>query len=284
VTGPRAALRNARYALPRQIERIAAGPGPDAAARLSRVLAGKGFAATLGYFQSSKARPEEIVAAHRAAARLAAGDVYLSVKAPPLGFDPARLREIAGAGLPLLFDAHACRDAGPTLEAVSGLLGDYPATGFALPARWRRSLADAADFRDGAARIRVVKGEWADPEGSDPDLDANYLRLVARLAGRAAPVAVATHDPDLAERALSLLLRAGTPCELEQLRGLPRRRTVAIARRLGVVVRIYVPFGPGWWPYAVDKALARPYLLSWMIRDRLAAPLPTAATPAGIAA
>ena len=46
---------------------------------------------------------------------------------------------------------------------------------------------------------------------------------------------------------------------------------MAVARRLGVPVRVYVPFGPGWWPYALDKALARPYLLSWMIRDRLGA-------------
>jgi proline dehydrogenase len=45
---------------------------------------------------------------------------------------------------------------------------------------------------------------------------------------------------------------------------------MAVARRLGVPVRVYIPFGPGWWPYALDKALARPYLLSWMIRDRLA--------------
>jgi proline dehydrogenase len=39
-----------------------------------------------------------------------------------------------------------------------------------------------------------------------------------------------------------------------------------------VPVRVYVPFGPGWWPYAIDKALARPYLLSWMIKDRLGRP------------
>jgi proline dehydrogenase len=118
----------------------------------------------------------------------------------------------------------------------------------------------------------VVKGEWADPDWDGRDVDSDYAGLVAGLAGRAAPVAIATHDPGLAERALKLLLESGTPCELEQLRGLPSRRTVAIARRLGVPVRVYVPFGPGWWAYALDKALARPYLLSWMIKDRLGRP------------
>jgi proline dehydrogenase len=234
----------------------------------------------LGYFQSGQSRPEEIVAANVAAAQLLAdrsGDAYLSVKAPPLAFDPAHLRTIAGsaaaAGMALMFDAHAPRDADRTLQAVRDLLGPFPRTGFALPARWLRSRCDADSFRDSSARIRLVKGEWADPDWRGQDVEASYLALVARLAGRAAPVAVATHDPALAERALAVLLQAGTPCELEQLRGLPARRTMAVARRLGVCVRVYVPFGPGWWPYALDKALARPYLLSWMIKDRLGGPV-----------
>ncbi|MFL6844394.1 MAG: proline dehydrogenase [Allosphingosinicella sp.] len=272
---PWAALRTARYALPNHIERILPGPGPDSAARRCRSLNRRGLGATLGYFQSSADRPETIVAANLAVARLlsdGAGDIYLSVKAPPMAFDRAHLRRIAEAGaksgLKLLFDAHAPKDADSTVTAVAGLLGQFPGTGLAIPARWRRSMADASGFRESSARIRLVKGEWPDPDG-DCDIGANYVALAERLAGRAAPVAVATHDPALAERALTLLLEAGTPCELEQLRGLPSRRTMAVARRLGVPVRVYVPFGPGWWAYAADKALGRPYLLSWMIRDRL---------------
>ncbi|MGZ8287482.1 MAG: proline dehydrogenase family protein [Allosphingosinicella sp.] len=274
---PWAALRNARYALPHWIERIVPGPGSRAAARRCRKLNRAGLAATLGYFQSGDARPDAIVAANVAVAgRLAdrVGDVYLSVKAPPLAFDPVHLRTVAdaaaAANMSLMFDAHAAKDAGRTLEAVSDLLGEFPRTGFALPARWLRSRGDAAAFRDSSARIRLVKGEWADPNWRGQHVESSYLALAARLAGRAAPVAVATHDPGLAERALTILLAAGTPCELEQLRGLPARRTMAVARRLGVPVRVYVPFGPGWWPYALDQALARPYLLSWMITDRLA--------------
>lgn len=291
---PRAALRNARYALPHLVERMVPGPGPSFAAGRCRNLDRAGLAATAGYFQSAKAGAEDIVAANLAfAGRLAghSGDVYLSVKAPPLAFDPVCLRTIAdaaaAAGMALTFDAHAPRDAERTLKAVSDLLVDFPGTGFALPARWLRSRGDASAFRDSTARIRLVKGEWEDPSWRGQDVEASYLALVARLSGRAAPVAVATHDPDLAERALLMLLDAGTPCELEQLRGLPARRTMSVARRLGVAIRVYVPFGPGWWPYALDKALARPYLLSWMIRDRLerdgtgreAKSLPPAASP-----
>lgn len=272
--GPRAVLRDARYALPRGIERVASGPGPAAAARRCLRLNRGGKGATLGYFQAADAGPAEIVAANQAAAalfRARPDDVQLALKAPPLGFDPAAIRRVAeaadAAGLALIFDAHGLAHAAPTLAAARALLPDFPRTGIVIPARWRRSLTDAAAFRDTTARIRLVKGEWADPDWGEADVAENYVALARHLAGRAAPVAVATHDPELAERALTVLLAAGTPCELEQLRGLPGRRTAAVAKRLGVPVRVYVPFGPGWWPYAVDKALARPYLLSWTLRD-----------------
>lgn len=267
-------LRKLRYALPRQVEKRVGGPGPADAVRASLSFSRKGIAATIGYFQSGEDQPDDILRANVAVAALLAGNgdqVYLSVKAPPLSFDRPRLRSIAqaasAAGTAVMFDAHAPKDADQTLDLVSELLPEYPGTGFAVPARWSRSAADAARFQDSSARIRVIKGEWADPSSSSPDIETQYLALVTALAGRAAPVGVATHDPALAERALTLLQDSGTPCELEQLRGLPRRRTMAIARRLGVPVRIYIPFGPGWWPYALDKALARPYLPWWMVRD-----------------
>jgi proline dehydrogenase len=185
---------------------------------------------------------------------------------PALGFDESLIREIAEAGVPLAFDSLTEAHAHRTLA-----LADTFSAGVALPARWRRSAADAERLRDGTCRVRLVKGEWADPAGDVPDLALAYLRLARDLAGRKATVAVATHDPVLAEAALRILVDAGTPCELEQLRGLPRCRTTAIARQLGVPVRLYYPFGPGWWPYAIDKALARPYLPLWALRDWLGA-------------
>jgi len=271
---PRGILRDARYALPGMIGRMAPGPGPQAAARICQRLADDGLLATAGFFQADDSTPEDILAANTELAALLgmqSGSCYLSVKTPPLSFDMNLLGRIAeacrAAGQTILFDAHAPKDVEATLDAVAALLERYPGTGCVLPARWRRSHGDASRFRETTARIRIVKGEWADPEQDCGDIDAGFLDLVRTLAGRAAPVAVATHKPELAEAALPILLDAGTPCELEQLRGLPRRRTSAIARRLGVPIRVYVPFGPWWWPYAVDKALARPYLPVWFLHD-----------------
>lgn len=262
-------LRRLRYALPARLGSILPAPGHEEALRLCAGLYRQGLKATLGYFQADDAPPETIVAAYRTVAARAASNATLSVKAPPLAFAMEPLEAIAATGLPLVFDAHRPAEAERTLAAMQRLLVDYPATGVVLPARWQRSANDVARLRDTTARIRLVKGEWADPDAPEVDIAANYLCLAEALAGRAAPVAVATHDPLLAERALRVLLDGGTPCELEQLRGLPRRRTLAVAREFGVPVRIYVPFGPGWWPYAIDKTLARPYLPLWWLRDAL---------------
>lgn len=260
-------LRDGRYALPGWLGARLPAPGAAAAARMGRRLAAKGCSISFGYFGAMDDGPDQVEAANRAVSA-AAQDLpaMLAVKAPQLGFDAARLARIAGGGLPMVLDAHAPALADATYEVMQDMADRGHDVGCALPARWARTGRDAARLHDGPVRLRLVKGEWADPVADDP---ARYLGLAQSLAGRRAPVAIATHDPALAEAALLALLRAGTPCELEQLRGLPRGRTMDMARDLGVGVRVYLPFGPGWWPYAIDKALARPYLPIWYLRDSL---------------
>lgn len=257
-----ARLRDLRYALPGKVGGWLPEPDP---ARLARTIREQGLALTFGYFAADAAPSRAIVAAYSGLAdslRASGADGYLSVKAPQIGFDADAVGRIAANGVELLFDAHGPDQADRTLALALRFTA-----GCALPARWRRSLGDARGLRDTAIRIRLVKGEWADPQPEAGDLNAAYLELAAELAGRSAPVAVATHDPVLAQRALGLLKAAGTPCELEQLRGLPRRRTMGVAREQQVPVRIYLPQGPGWWPYAINQALARPYLPGWWLND-----------------
>lgn len=254
-------------------------PRADAAyaARVALRLRREGYTVTVGHFPADNGHANAIVAANCALAEALASsecDAFLAIKAPPLGFDAARLDAIRAAadkaGLPIVFDAHRFADTDQTLACVNRLLDGHPGTGIALPARWWRSLDDAVALRESSARLRIVKGEWAEPGVPEGDAGERFLAIVRKLAGREAPVGVATHDPALADAALRILLAAGTPCELEQLRGLPRRRTVAVARRLKVRVRVYVPFGEGWWPYALGKALDRPYLPLWWLKDLLA--------------
>ncbi len=272
----RRAARSCRYAIPSLAGRFM--PIPDArwAARRAKRLHEQGLRASLGYFAPDKASRHGIVDAQTSLCTLlgkAAAPARLSIKSPTLDHDKATLSQIieaaTGAGMEVMFDAISLPHAQPIHDLHGHFLPDHPNTGIVLPARWHRSLSDAKRLRDGSAPIRLVKGEWSDPDWPDCDIEANYLALVAELEGRAAPVSIATHDPLLARSALNMLVSKGTPCELEQLRGLPANRTTAVAHKMGVPVRCYIPYGPGWWPYAVDKALARPYLPIWWAQDLL---------------
>lgn len=265
-----------RTGLSRTVEALAPAPDAAAAARAALALQARGMAATLSYFPAWDGEPEGIIAAGEAlSAALGEGapGTCLAIKASPLHFDKDLLRAVASpaasAGMTVVFDALTHVQARPTLDLVEWMAQAYGASGAALPVRWRRSLADAERLRETPVRLRLVKGEWPDPEGDAGEPGQAYLNLVRMLAGRKAPVGVATHDPALARAALEILKPSGTPCELEQLRGLPMKRSTAVAARLGVPVRLYWPFGPGWWPYAAEKLIERPYLPKWWVADRL---------------
>lgn len=262
----KSALRSARHKLPWLVEGWLKGPDAGDTARLAGRVAARGQSVTVGYFSPHGVPHARIVAAYRdfaASAAKAGIDACLSIKAPKLDFEPAALRQIADLGLPLVFDAH-----GPELADATHAAAAAVGAGLVLPARWQRSIADAQIWRDRPVRIRVVKGEWPDLAGDPADRSAAFLTLIKGLSGRSAPVGVATHDPELAAAALALLGESGTPCELELLRGLPRRRCEAAARKIGVPVRLYLPFGGGWWSYAIDSALERPHLPWWWLKDR----------------
>jgi proline dehydrogenase len=117
--------------------------------------------------------------------------------------------------------------------------------------------------------VRLVKGEEPGREAGDLEPRAGLLALVDRLGGRAHHVAVATHDAPLAQEALARLAACRTSAELELLFGLPLLRPVAVARRAGVPVRIYVPYGHARLPYRLSEVGARPAVLWWAARDLL---------------
>jgi proline dehydrogenase len=206
--GVKAVLRDARYALPGRLGRLLPAPDAQSVARLARRLERRGIGVTTGYIPGPDAEPTAVAAENIAVITLLAGrdgTPYLSAKLPTLAFDEPAFATIAqaadSAAMPLLFDAHALKDAGPIHAYLAALLPEQPGTGIVLPARWRRSLDDAARLRDTTARLRIVKGEWADPDWPDCDMDHAY-RAGGNARGRSAPVAVATHKPELADHAL----------------------------------------------------------------------------------
>jgi len=230
-----------------------------------------------------------VSARYRAAARLLRGSGdYLSIKPPALQLSEELLAEVFEAGrsegIPIHLDSLGHRWAESTWSLLEDLVrrGSYAMVGCTLPGRWRRSLDDARRAIELGLSARVVKGEWQDPDDPGRDPSSGFLELIDRLAGRARHVGVATHDPELLVRTLDRLLGAGTSCELELLYGLPARRPLEVARRLGVPARIYVGYGRGYLPYVVGKAIERPWLIWWLLKDVCAGAARRRRVPAGV--
>lgn len=189
-------------------------------------------------------------------------------------------------GVPVIFDAHAPHQSDATFRFLE--LHGKDRLGLAIPGRWHRSVTDADRAVELGVRVRVVKGEWPDPEEPGMDLREGYLRVIRRLSGRAAFVGVATHDAPLAAEAMRILAEAGTPFEQEFVYPLPIEPALREGARYGMGARLYIPYGGAWLPYSLKRAFRKPKTFYWLARDLLSGrkfdlpPLPSgegAATP-----
>jgi proline dehydrogenase len=248
---------------------------------LRRRLAARGLAATLGYWDTSAESAGQVAAAYLAALEeLADSGDYLSIKLPALRFSLDETLRVAAAakarGVRLHCDSHDIETTGQMQTLVEAILQAGASVSYTLPGRWRRSLDDADWAAERGLTVRVVKGQWADPADPDRDLRAGFLEVIERLAGKPVHVAVASHDVPLAAEAVRRLQASGTGCSLELLYGLPLRQSLTLAESLGVSVRVYVPFGAAYLPYALGKLKQNPRMAWWLLRDLLGASGPAA--------
>jgi proline dehydrogenase len=268
--------RQARRALlPRASRGYCAGPRLDDALAVVSLLHAGSIATTISYWDGPKSPASEApAAALKSLAALAErgpdAGMCVALKVPAVLSDgDATIDELGrrarAGGCRLVVDAPSPDHADAALAVAVRL-----DAGLALPGRWARALDDADDAIGRGAPVRVVKGEWPDPLDPLRDPRDGFLAVIDRLAGRAAHVGVATHDHELAEEALLRLQRAGTPCELELLMGLPVREPAAVAQRLGVPVRVYVGWGDRGLPYEADS-LRHPRLILRLVGDAVAA-------------
>lgn len=253
-----------------------AGPELADATRMCRSLARAGFSSIVCRWNDRDETPRFVADTYLAAVEAIARsqlDCHLAVKVPALGLSLERVSEVVlragAAGVPVRFDAQAHRFAEATLDLAAGLAGRVPWLGVVLPGRWRRSVHDADHMAELGIPVRVVKGQYPDPADPDRDPRAGFRVVVERLAGRARHVAIATHDAELARESLSLLRKAGTPCALELLLGLPFEEALAEARAAAVPVRVYVPYGVPSVPYHYTNVKEDPRVVSWLIQDLL---------------
>jgi proline dehydrogenase len=252
--------------------------GPDLAdaMKVCRSLDAKGSAATICAWNGEDDQAPDNAARclnEIKAIALEQLNCYVSLKAHDLRFSQDLVAQVADQardfGVGIHFDSMGPEAADRTFSLIDDLRRQNGNVGCTIPSRWMRSLDDAARAAQEGWRVRVVKGQWPDPREPGIDARANFLRIVDRLAGQAREVAVATHDPVLAREALGRLRAKGTASELELLFGLPLRRTIPVAKETGVPLRIYVPYGHAWLPYAIGQVRKNPRISFWIIRDLL---------------
>jgi proline dehydrogenase len=133
-----------------------------------------------------------------------------------------------------------------------------------LQAYLRRSEGDLERLIASGAKVRLVKGAFVGKSDiaftKETEIKANYRRLVGMMLAPEARASgfypiIATHDDRIQAEAVALAREQGWSqgsYEFEMLLGVRSDIAQGLARQ-GERVRLYVPFGRDWWPYAVRR-------------------------------
>jgi proline dehydrogenase len=153
----------------------------------------------------------------------------------------------------------------PTLALTERLHRQYPsAVGTVLQAYLFRTEQDVERLLAQGIRIRLCKGAYKEPANIafplKSDVDANYVKLMQRIASSPVFCGIATHDEVIVNQLCEYVAQHGIAkraFEFQMLYGIRRdlqRKLVAE----GFGVRVYVPFGAEWYPYFMRRLAERP--------------------------
>jgi proline dehydrogenase len=165
----------------------------------------------------------------------------------------------------------------PTLAMRRRLAGQGIPMGQTLQAYLHRTAGDLAELLDGPNMVRLVKGAFAErPQRAlqgRREIDRNYLRLASEILGDRAkksgfyPV-FGTHDDEVIREVCAIAESQGWAkgqYEFEMLYGV-RTPLLHALRDQGHAVRVYLPFGRDWWPYATRRVGEAPRNALFMAR------------------
>jgi len=214
-------------------------------------------------------------------------DRNLSLKLTQLGLDVDAalceriVRRILDRAGPMFvrIDMESSRYTEATLRLFEGLWAEGRRNaGVVIQAYLRRSEADVEHLLALSARVRLVKGAYAEPPSvafpRKRDVDANFARLTEALLRHSVYPAIATHDERLIAHTCRVAARDGVApdrFEFQMLYGI-RRDLQARLRSQGYRVRVYVPFGDEWYPYFMRRLAERPanivFVAQSVLRER----------------
>lgn len=285
----------------RVVERFVAGDDEDAAIRVAQDLAGAGVATTIDLLgeggttdaDALRTRDAYLALLRRIADAGLSGSAEVSVKLSALGqgLDGRRGDDLAfehahaicstatAVGSSVTLDMEGSPTVDSTLDIGDRLRQEFPLVANVLQANLRRTEGDLAHLIASARtrrepqplRVRLVKGAYrespADAFVRKHEVDEAYGQLVRTAIASPLRPLVATHDPamiDLARTAAEQLGRESSSWELQLLHGV--RSDLVHTLRDRVSVRVYVPYGPDWYPYFMRRLAERPANVAFFLR------------------
>ena len=261
--------------------RFVAGMTVEAALRAAEIMNSEGIAVSLDSLGESVT---EATQAHASAAvyhqildaiQARGLNANVSVKLTQIGMDlDPQLAETIVAGMLVhaeeadtfvRIDMEGAELTEASIQMTERLNGRWPGrVGTVLQAYLYRTADDAKRLVEQGIRIRLCKGAYKEPASiafpDKADVDRNYADLMIYLATSGVFCGIATHDEAIIDSMRRFVAEKRIPkslFEFQMLYGIRRdlqRKLVAE----GFGVRVYIPFGPEWYPYFMRRLAERP--------------------------
>jgi proline dehydrogenase len=161
-----------------------------------------------------------------------------------------------------------------TIAMTERLHARWPGrVGTVLQAYLFRTADDAKRLVSERIRIRLCKGAYKEPAtiafAEKSDVDKNYVELMVYLATSGVFCGLATHDETIVDRMCAVVAEkkiSKDAFEFQMLYGIRRDLQKKLAAE-GYGVRVYIPFGPEWYPYFMRRLAERPANVLFLIRN-----------------
>lgn len=146
-------------------------------------------------------------------------------------------------------------------RAMHDEYGDH--VGIVLQTMLYRTGQDVLEMIERNARVRLVKGAYAEPDKvamGTKENDAAYRQLMRMLMQKGNYPAIATHDPNLIDDAIEYARKntiSPDRYEFQMLYGV-RSSEQERLRSKGYNMRVYTPYGKDWYPYYTRRIAERP--------------------------
>jgi proline dehydrogenase len=223
------------------------------------------------------------------AAKKMNANVSLKLSQMGMDIDPALagsiVREVvshaASVGSFVRIDMEGAEYTEATIAMTERLHAQFPkSVGTVLQAYLYRTEADTERLLAEGIRIRLCKGAYKEPVSvafpAKKDVDANYIRLMQRMAGFSKDgsgvfCGIATHDEAIVDQMRRFAGEQGIAkdaFEFQMLYGIRRDLQQRLVRE-GYGVRVYIPFGTAWYPYFVRRLAERPANVLFLARNLL---------------